>query len=90
MRRYRARGFLQIGDLAACNINPSMSAAMAVGKPLGRLDVPAMLIRWKLGVEYLEELDMNSLPSEQALRFLIRHDFPVLLKELIRLRPELA
>lgn len=49
-----------------------------------------MMIRWKLGVDYLEELDMDSLPGERALRFLIRHDFPVLLKELIRLRPDLA
>jgi hypothetical protein len=49
-----------------------------------------MMIRWKLGVDYLEGVDMDSQPGEQALRFLIRHDFPVLLKELIRLRPELA
>ena len=66
-----------------------MSAAVAVGKSLNRLDLPAMMIRWKLGVDYLEEVDMDSLPGEQALRFLIRQDFPTLLKELIRLRPEL-
>jgi hypothetical protein len=64
-----------------------MSAAVALGK---RLDLPAMMIRWKLGVDYLEELNMDSLPGEQALRCLVRQDFPVLLEELIRLRPELA
>jgi hypothetical protein len=67
-----------------------MSAAVLQSKLLNRDELAAMLIRWKLAVEYLEELDMDSLPAEQALRFLIRHDVPMLLKEITQLRPELA
>jgi hypothetical protein len=52
-------------------------------------EVP-LAIRWKLAVDHLEELEMVSLAAEEALRFLIRHDFPVLLKEITQLRPELV
>jgi hypothetical protein len=64
-----------------------MSAAVALRK---RLDLPAMMISWRLGVDYLEELDMDSLPGEQALRCLVRQDFHVPLEQLFRLRQELA
>jgi hypothetical protein len=49
-----------------------------------------MIIRWRIAVEYLEESGIDSLPAEKALRFLIRHDVPTLLKELIRLHPDLT
>ncbi len=48
-----------------------------------------LIIRWKLAEQYMEDLEMDSLPAERALTTLIQHDVPVLLKEIIRLRPEL-
>jgi hypothetical protein len=67
-----------------------MSAAVVRGIFLNPGDLLALVIRWKLAVDHLEELEMGSLPAEEALRFLIRHDFPVLLKEITELRPELV
>jgi hypothetical protein len=40
------------------------------------------MIRWTLAEEYLSKLDMDSLPSEHALRFLSDKDVPSLLKRL--------
>ncbi len=49
-----------------------------------------ILARWKVANEYLSYLDIELLPTEHALRVLVRQDLPILLKEVIRLRPELA
>jgi hypothetical protein len=67
-----------------------MSAAVVPSKSIDQCDLRAMIIRWRIAVEYLEESGIDSLPAEKALRFLIRHDVPTLLKELIRLHPDLT
>jgi hypothetical protein len=41
-------------------------------------------------LEYAEDLEMDSLPAERALTVLMQHDVPMLLKEIVRLRPELS
>jgi hypothetical protein len=51
--------------------------------------VDEIIIRWRLAQEYVTVLDMESLPSVHALLVLVRQDVPNLLKEIIRLRPEL-
>ena len=45
-----------------------------------------IMIRWTLADEYVSQLDMDSLPSEHALRVLVRQDVPNLLSEVVRLR----
>jgi hypothetical protein len=50
--------------------------------------VDEIIIRWRLAQEYVTVL-MESLPAAHALLVLIRQDVPNLLKEIIRLRPEL-
>jgi hypothetical protein len=56
-----------------------------------RLDsILGIMIRWRLAEECLSEVDSEALPSENALRVLVREDVPNLLKEVIRLRPDLA
>jgi hypothetical protein len=52
--------------------------------------VKQILIRWTLAEEYLSKLDTDSLPSEHALRVLVRQDVPRLLDEVIRLQQYLA
>jgi hypothetical protein len=49
----------------------------------------SLVIRWKLSEQYISEIDMDSLPEEHAIRHLVHSDFPVLIRELTRLRPEL-
>ena len=65
-------------------------SATATGATFDEDSVKEILIRWTLAEEYLSNLDMNSLPSEHALRVLVRQDLPILLKEVMRLRPDLA
>jgi len=48
-----------------------------------------VMIRWELALEYLKEVPMDHLSEEHALLVLIRRDFPELIRELTRLRPEL-
>jgi hypothetical protein len=64
-------------------------SATATGATFDQEEMKRIMIRWRLAEEYLSDLD-NSLPSEHALRVLIRQDVPSLLKEVIRLRPDLA
>jgi hypothetical protein len=64
-------------------------SATATGATFDQEEMNRIMIRWRLAEEYLSDLD-NSLPSEHALRVLIRQDVPSLLKEVIRLRPDLA
>jgi hypothetical protein len=68
------------------NIN---MAAFALGPTFDQDLIEGLIIRWGLAEAYVTDLKMSSLPSEHALLFLIRHDVPTLLREIIRLRPEL-
>jgi hypothetical protein len=64
-------------------------AASAVGFTFNQDLIEGLIIRWRLAEEYVTDLVMGSMPAEHALLFLIRQDVPNLLKEIIRLRPEL-
>jgi hypothetical protein len=59
-------------------------------EPVDQDFLDGLIVRWKLAEEYVEDLEMNSLLAERALTILMQHDFPMLLKEIIRLRPELG
>jgi hypothetical protein len=63
--------------------------SFAVAATFDRDAVEGIIIRWRLAEQYVTDLDMDSLPSEHALLALIRQDVPNLLREIIRLRPEL-
>jgi hypothetical protein len=52
--------------------------------------IEEIMIRWTLAQEYLAQLNMSSLPGENALRVLVSQDVPSLLNEIMRLRPYLA
>jgi hypothetical protein len=45
---------------------------------------------WKLADVYMTDVPLLGLASDHALRLLIRRDFPTLVRELLRLRPDLA
>jgi hypothetical protein len=62
-------------------------SATATGASFDEDSMKEIMIRWTLAEEYLSQLDMDSLPSEHALRVLVRQDVPNLLKEVIRLQP---
>jgi hypothetical protein len=64
-------------------------SATATGATFDQDEIKRIMIRWRLAEEYLSDPN-NSLPSEHALRVLIKQDVPSLLKEVIRLRPDLA
>jgi len=49
----------------------------------------AALKRWKTAAEYVFFLDRELLPTEHPLRQAIGEDLPKLLRELLRLRPDL-
>lgn len=58
---------------------------------LDRSVIQRMITRWKLVEEYLEEMPDGPVPSaERALRHLVRSDVPLLLRELVRSRPDLV
>jgi hypothetical protein len=40
--------------------------------------------------EYLAALEPDDLPAQHALRILLTQDFPQIIRELVRLRPELS
>jgi len=63
-------------------------SATATGATFDEDSLKEIMIRWTLAADYLSELDMDSLPSEHALRVLIRQDVPNLLNEVIRSRPD--
>jgi hypothetical protein len=64
-------------------------SATATGVTFDQEEMKRIMIRWRLAEDYLSNED-ESLPSEHALRVLIRQDVPNLLREVIRLRPDLA
>jgi hypothetical protein len=58
---------------------------------LDQTSLDEILIRWKLADLHIDVFPLDDkLPACQALRLLIRRDIPKLLRELRRLRPELA
>jgi hypothetical protein len=65
-------------------------SATATGATFDEDSVKEILIRWTLAEEQLSKLDMDSLPSEHALRVLVKQDVPNLLSEVVRLRQCLA
>jgi hypothetical protein len=65
-------------------------SATATGATFDQDSIEEIMIRWTLAQEYLTQLNMSSLPGENALRVLVRQDVPSLLNEIIRLRPYLA
>jgi hypothetical protein len=65
-----------------------MSAA--TGATFDQDSIEEIMIRWTLAQEYLAQLNMSSLPGENALRVLVGQDVPSLLNEVISLRPDLA
>jgi hypothetical protein len=65
-------------------------SATATGAAFDQGSIEEIMIRWTLAEEYLAQLNMSSLPGENALRVLVRQDVPSLLHEVIRLRPYLA
>jgi hypothetical protein len=50
----------------------------------------AALTRWKISDEFVRYLDAELLPAEHPLRQVIGQDFPEVMRELVRLRPDLA
>ena len=65
-------------------------SATATSVTFDQDSIEEIMIRWTLAQEYLGELNMSSLPGENALRVLVRQDVPSLLNEIMRLRPYLA
>ena len=49
----------------------------------------AALTRWKCAAEFVFFLDQELLPTEHPLREVVGQDFPELVRELIRLKPNL-
>jgi hypothetical protein len=64
-------------------------SATARGAAFDQEEINRIIIRLRVAEEYLSDVN-DSLPSEHALRILIRQDVPSLLTEVIRLRPDLA
>jgi hypothetical protein len=57
--------------------------------PFWSRDISEIMERWRLSMTYLEEIPMDHLPEEHAVRILMRRDIPRMVRELTRLRPEL-
>jgi hypothetical protein len=66
-----------------------MSVAETKSKPLDQSWIDAMTLRWKASERYLNGSETESLAEDHAIRILVKHDIPMLMKELTRLRPEL-
>jgi hypothetical protein len=67
-----------------------MSAVSIASEPLDRSSLEAMMIRWKLVEGYLSETAKSEEIGKMALHVLVSHDFPVLIRELRRLRPDFS
>jgi hypothetical protein len=59
-------------------------------EPVDQDFLDGLIVSWRLAEQYVEDLKKDSLPAERALTVLMQHDFPMLLKEIMRLRPELG
>jgi hypothetical protein len=75
---------------AAAGLQGSMGTVLRPIAPVDQDFLDALIVRWKLAERYVEDLEMDSLPAERALTSLVQHDVPMLLSEIIRLRPELG
>lgn len=49
-----------------------------------------MLIRWRLSEAFISSAQLDELPEESALRTIVTRDLPILIREVLRLRPELG
>jgi hypothetical protein len=68
-----------------------MSAvATTVLEPLDNSSLEAIMIRWKLAEQHLMEHADIVGAGKMALHVLVSRDLPMLLKELLRLRPDLG
>lgn len=65
-------------------------AASTFANPIDKYWVDEMMKRWRQSVEYIEGLDGQSVPAEDALRHVLQADLPLIMRELTRLRPELT
>lgn len=52
--------------------------------------VDELLKRWWLSVDYIDGLDLDSLPAQDALKHVLHSDLPLIMRELTRLRPDLT
>ena len=66
-----------------------MRAALS-SEPIDLCDLEGIMIRWHLADDYLFRESSRSETGKQALKALISRDFPILVRELTRLRPELV
>jgi hypothetical protein len=66
------------------------SSAIRANEPFDKSRLEAMLLRWRMANEYLTAVEADELPAQHALRLLLTQDFPQIVRELIRLRPELT
>lgn len=68
----------------------SSSAIRATSGPFDKSELEAVLLRWRMANEYLTALEPDDLAAHHALRLLLTQDFPLIIRELVRLRPELT
>jgi hypothetical protein len=68
----------------------SSSAIRAANEPFDKNQLEVVLLRWRMANEYLAALETEDLPAQYALRILVAQDFPLIIREIVRLRPELA
>jgi hypothetical protein len=68
----------------------SSSVIRAAEEPFDKMQLEAALLRWRMANEYLAALETEDLPAHYALRILVAQDFPLIIREIVRLRPELA
>lgn len=66
-----------------------MSAAALQTEPIDWNSLQAVMIRWKLAEQFLSDTPEAIETGRMALHVLIYRDFPALLREVIRLRPDL-
>ncbi|MBV9405192.1 MAG: hypothetical protein JO211_07595 [Acidobacteriaceae bacterium] len=71
-----------------------MTVSTAAGPVPNEIDagwISDLVVRWKLAEEYVADLAMPGAPTAaDAVKRLVSQDLPLLLREVIRLRPELA
>ena len=70
----------------ATALKQSMATVLRSIEPVDQDFLDGLIVRWKLAEQYVEDLEMvDSLPTERALKTIMQHDVPLLLKEIIRL-----
>ncbi len=80
----------QFAILLATRYCPKYMESAAAPEILDQEWMRSMLIRWRLSEAFLSSTEAGEAPEESALRTIITRDIPLLIKELLRLRPELA